>query len=201
MNPARRKAPAVLLAIILGGCGSSPPVSYYDLQALETGYAADGEKSLAVGVGPLSTPDYLSRSQIVMRKSDSTVVFDDFNRWVEPVDEAIYRIVSENLDSIIAEAVVVAFPYTHSSDLDYQVIGRISRFDADPDGRAVMQIQWGVIGPGDAFVIQPRRARYEAMAVRPGDYPALALAMSEVLQQFSRDVAQALRDAMPGTEN
>ncbi|NCF24920.1 MAG: hypothetical protein GWP60_10295 [Gammaproteobacteria bacterium] len=196
MSPASCKAPAVLLVITLGGCGSSPPVNYYDLQALETGYAADGEKSIAVGVGPLSTPDYLSRSQIVMRKSDSTVFFDDFNRWVEPVDDAIYRIVSENIDSLIAEAVVVAFPYTHIANLDYQVIGRISRFDVGPDGRAVMQIQWSVIGPGDAFVIQPRRVRYEAIAAQPGDYPALARAMSEVLQEFSRDVANSLERVM-----
>ena len=73
-----------------------------------------------------------------------------------------------------------------------------ARFDADPAGTAVLQIQWSVIGPGEEFVIQPRRARYEATAARPGDYPALALAMSEVLQQFSRDVAQALRHLAGG---
>jgi hypothetical protein len=59
-----------------------------------------------------------------------------------------------------------------------------------------MQIQWSVIGPGDAFVIQPRRVRYEAIAAQPGDYPALARAMSEVLQEFSRDVANSLERVM-----
>ena len=37
MTPMSWKSPALLLAVILGGCGSSPPVSYYDLEALETG--------------------------------------------------------------------------------------------------------------------------------------------------------------------
>ena len=198
MITTRWYAPAVFLAVAVAGCGSSPPVSYYDLQSLETGYLADSEKSLAVGVGPLRAPDYLSRSQIVTRQSDATIFVDDFNRWVEPVDDAIYRVISENLDSLIDEAVVVAFPYTHISDLDYQLLGRISRFDADADGRAVLQIQWSVIGPDDEFVVLPRRARYEAMAAEPGDYPALALAMSEVLQQFSRDVAESLRGVMAG---
>ena len=198
MITTRWYAPAVFLAMAVAGCGSSPPVNYYDLQSLENGYLADSEKSLAVGVGPLRAPDYLSRSQIVTRKSDSTIFVDDFNRWVEPVDDAIYRIISENLDSLIDEAVVVAFPYTHIADLDYQLLGRISRFDADADGRAVLQIQWSVIGPDDEFVVLPRRARYEAMAAQPGDYPALALAMSEVLQQFSRDVAESLRGVMAG---
>ena len=201
MNPARRKAPAVLLAIILGGCGSSPPVSYYDLQALETGYVADGDKSVAVGVGPLRSPDYLSRSQIVTRKSDSTIFVDDFHRWVEPVDDAIYRIVAENLDSLLDEAIVVSFPYTHSGDLDYQVIGRISRFDADQDGTAVLQVQWGIISSRDEFLVQPKRARYEVETSQAGGYPALARAMSEVLQEFSRDVAKSLERVMPRADD
>jgi len=197
MTAKRWQTPAVLVLVAVGGCSSSPPVSYYDLEALETGYATDAETHLSVGVGPLRTPDYLSRSQIVTRRSDAIVVVDDFNRWVEPVDDAIYRVVAENLDSLIDDAVVVAFPYTHIADLDYQLVGRISRFDADADGTAVLEVQWGVIASRDAFVIQPKRVRYEAGAAQPGDVQSLARAMSEVLQQFSRDLAESLEAVMP----
>ena len=196
MIATRWQAPALLLALAVGGCGSSPPVRYYDLEVLETGYVADGDTHLTVGVGPLRTPDYLSRSQFVTRGSDARIEVDDFNRWIEPLDDAIYRIISENLDNLIDAAVVVSFPYTHIAALDYQLIGRISRFDADKDGTAVLQIQWGVITSRDDFVVRPRRARYEARATQTGDYPALARAMSEVLQQFSRDVAAELQAVM-----
>lgn len=196
MIPVRWKTPAILLVMTLGGCGSSPPVSYYDLEALESDYVAVGEAYMTVGVGPLRTPDYLSRSQIITRRNDATVVVDDFHRWVEPVDDAIYRIVSENLDSLIDDVVVVAFPYTHIADLDYQLIGRVSRFDADQDGTAVLQVQWGIISSRDEFLVQLKRARYEVKAAKAGDYPALARAMSEVLQQFSRDVAKSLQGVM-----
>jgi uncharacterized lipoprotein YmbA len=188
MMPTRWQAPTVLLVLALGGCGSSPPVSYYDLEALESDYVAVGEAYMTVGVGPLRTPDYLSRSQIVTRRSDATVVVDDFHRWVEPVDDAIYRIVSENLDSLIDDVVVVAFPYTHISDLDYQLIGRVSRFDADQDGTAVLQIPGsaqtrplrskggkgrGLPGAGtsnerSAATIQPRRGQITARRHAPG---------------------------------
>ena len=192
MKRTKWHVPVVLVALGVAGCGSSPPVHYYDMEALETGYVASGETRLRMGVGPLRTPDYLSRSQIVTRGSDSRVVIDDFNRWVEPVSDAIYRVVAENLDSLMSDAVVVAFPYTHIADFDYQLVGRISRFDADANGTAVLQIQWGVISSTDDFIVQPRRARYEARAAEGGDYPALVRAMSEVLQQFSRDVAGSL---------
>jgi len=190
-------AATVLLATSVGGCSSSPPVHYYDLEALETGYVAErGPSSLRVGVGPLRTPEYLGRSQIVTRGADSQVVVDDFHRWIEPLGDRIHSVVAENLDSLLDDAVVVAFPYTHIADLDYQLIGRISRFDADTDGTAVLQVQWGVIASRDEFVIQPKRVRYQAGAAQPGDYEALARAMSEVLQQFGRDVAESLRRVM-----
>jgi len=189
-------APSLVLALLAGGCGSSPPVHYYDLEALESGYVAAADTDLRVGIGPLRTPDYLSHSQIVTRGDDSRVVVDDFNRWVEPVDDAIYRVVSENVDSLIDTAVVIAFPYSHIVDLDYQVVGRISRFDAGTDGTAVLQVQWGVISAGDEFVVQPKRVRYEANVAQAGSYPALARAMSEVLQQFSRDIAKTLQEVM-----
>ena len=186
----------VLLAMSLGGCGSSPPVQYYDLEALETGYVAEGDASLRMGVGPLRTPEYLRRSQIVTRGADARVVVDDFHRWIEPLGNRIHDVLAQNLDVLIEDAVVVAFPYTHIADLDYQLVGRISRFDADPDGTAILQVQWGVIGSRDDFVIPPRRVRYAARAGQAGDQEALSRAMSEVLQQFGRDVAESLLEVM-----
>ena len=186
----------VLLAMSLGGCGSSPPVQYYDLEALETGGAAGRHQSLRVGVGPLRTPEHLRRSQIVTRGADARVIVDDFHRWIEPLGNRIHDVLAQNLDVLIDDAVVVAFPYTHIADLDYQLVGRISRFDADPDGKAVLQVQWGVIASRDEFAIQPKRVRYEARAAQPGDHQALSRAMSEVLQQFGRDVAESLQQVM-----
>ncbi len=194
-------AGSILLALTVGGCGSSPPVHYYDLEALETGYVAERHGSLSVGVGPLRTPDHLDRSQIVTRGSDSRVIVDDFHRWIEPLGNRIHHVVSENLDSLLNDAVVVAFPYTHIADLDYQLVGRISRFDADPDGTAVLEVQWGVIASRDEFVIRPKRARYQVLAAQRGDYQALTRAMSEVLQQFSRDVAESLQEVMLDTDD
>ena len=189
-------AGTLLLALTVCGCGSSPPVNYYDLEAFETGYVAERQGLLRVGVGPLRTPEYLDRSQIVTRGADSRVVVDDFHRWIEPLGNRIHLVVAENLDSRLENAVVVAFPYTHIADLDYQLIGRISRFDADSDGTAVLQIQWGVIASRDEFVIPLKRVRYQVQAAQRGDYLALTRAMSEVLQQFSRDVAESLQRVM-----
>ena len=201
MNRAWQLTATVCTAIILAACGSSPPGNYYDLEVLEKGYSPDKEGSSSVGVGPLRTPDYLSRPRMVTRAGDGTIVVNDFDRWVEPLDDAIHRILATNLDALLDDAVVVAFPYTHISDLGYRVVGRVDRFDADADGTAVLEVQWGVIGSKDEVLVQPRRARYEAGSSRDGSYAAIAHAMSQVLQQLSHDVAAQLEAVIDAGSN
>lgn len=187
---------AVAALSLLTACGSSPPVNYYSLETLETYYSRDSGNSMLIGVGPLRTPDYLSRSRIVTRDDDGSVFIDDFNRWVEPVDDAVYRIVSLNLDALLEDAVVIGYPYTYVADIDYQVLGRIDRFGANHDGRVELRVQWAVTTPNGEVLVSPKRATYEARANPGRDYPSIARAMSEALQAFSRDVADEIEAAL-----
>lgn len=187
---------AVAALSLLTACGSSPPVNYYSLETLETYYSRDSGNSMLIGVGPLRTPDYLSRSRIVTRGDDGSVFIDDFNRWVEPVDDAVYRIVSLNLDALLEDAVVIGYPYTYVADIDYQVLGRIDRFGANHDGRVELRVQWAVTTPNGEVLVSPKRATYEARANPGRDYPSIARAMSEAMQAFSRDVATEIEAAL-----
>jgi uncharacterized lipoprotein YmbA len=186
------RLPAIAALAVLAACGSSPPVNYYTLETLETDYRRDSDSALLIGVGPLRTPDYLSRSRIVTRGDDGSVFIDDFNRWVEPVDDAIYRIVAISLDTLLEDAVVIGYPYAYVADIDYQLLGRIDRFGADYDGRVELHVQWAVTTPNGKTLVSPKRAVYEARASSGRDYPSIARAMSEALQLFSRDVASEI---------
>lgn len=185
------------LLLALSACGSSPPVHYYSLDAIEKSYQTDADNALAMGLGPLRMPEYLSRSRIVTRGSNSEVLVDDFNRWAEPVDDAMHRIVAANVDSLLDGVVVIAFPYSHVAELDYQLIGRIDEFHSDQGGRVVLLVQWGILAPDSDFVVHPRRVRYETQASDPGDHGSIARAMSEAIAEFSRDIASEFEAAVP----
>ena len=58
---------ALAASLLFGACGSSPQVRYFGLETIETGYTRDPAGSPVLGVGPLRVPDYIKRSQIVMR--------------------------------------------------------------------------------------------------------------------------------------
>lgn len=182
----------LLLMLLLGACGTSPAVRYYSLQPVETGYQLDPADSPVLTVGPLRMPQYLDRSQMVFRGRGAEMIVDDLSRWAEPLDEAIHRVTASNVDSLLASVSVVAYPSAALLNVHYRLAGRINRFDADRGGLIVLDVQWGVGDIDGDLLVPARRSHYEKQASDPDDPGAIALAMSDVLAQFSRDIAREL---------
>jgi len=187
----------VSLFVALAACGSSPPVHYYTLDPMDSDYRRDDENSRVLGFGPLRVPEYLSRDRIVTRGANSEILVDDFSRWAEPLEDAFHRIAAANLDALLDGVVVSAFPYSQIARLDYQVIGRIDRFDTDEAGNVVLLVQWGVLTLDSDIVVFPRRVRYETRASDPHDYGAVSRAMSDAIAALSRDIAREFEAVAP----
>ena len=184
----------VLVSLMLVACGSSPPVRYYTLSTVASAPGQDADDAIMIGLGPLGMPEYLNRSQIVTRGAGAEMLVDEFSRWAEPLGLSLHRIVSTNVDNLLDGVVVVAFPYGSviRSQVDYRLLGDVSRFDADRSGRVVLELQWVMSEVSSGIVVPPRRSRYETQAARAGDPAAIAEAMNEVLLRFSRDIADEL---------
>ena len=181
-----------LLALALSGCGTSPPVRYYNLEPLGAGAAGDGTNNIIVGLGPLDVPGYLSRPQIVTRGPNGEILINDYRRWAEAVDESIHRIVAANVESLAEGVTVLAYPFNTMLQLEYRIYGDVVRFDADQNGKAVLIVQWGIISADRETVVEPRRVRYEQMASTPAEVGAIVAALNGVIADFSRDIAGAL---------
>ena len=189
-----RRSPYVitLMMLMLSGCGSSPPVHYYGLDTIDIDYTQDSEGSPVLALGPFRMPEYLNRSQMVMSGSGAEMIMDDINRWAEPLDDAIHRVLASNLDSLLGSVIVVAYPSSTLVNVDYRLVGRIGRFHSDQSGRVVLEVQWGVTDTEGKLPVTPRRNRYVAQATVSGDPSSVVEAMSDTLAQFSRDMASAL---------
>ena len=181
-----------VLALAMCGCGTSPPVRYFNLQPLPSAAAGNEDGDIVVGLGPLGIPGYLSRPQIVTRGAHGEVLIDDFRRWAESVDESIHRIVAANVESLTAGVTVLAYPYNTMLQPEYRIYGDVVRFDADQNGRALLIVQWGIISADREVIIEPRRTRYEATATNPADTGAVVTALNKVVADFSRDIAAQL---------
>ncbi len=177
------------LALILGACGSSPAVRYFGLETIETEHQINAVATEVMAIGPIRVPDYLKRSQMVRRGQGAEMIVDDFNRWAEPLDDAIHRTIASNVDGLVNNLVVVAFPTGVALDIDYRVFGRIDRFEQDNGGTAVLDIQWGIGDSSGEVIAAARRTRYESRVSNQGDPASTAEAMSEALELLSKDIA------------
>lgn len=191
MNPLGKLAiPTALL--LLAACGSSPPVRYYSLEPLQAVAEQESESPLIVGLGPLRLPEYLKRSQIVTRSNTAEVAIDEFARWSEPLDKAIHGVVAANVDGLVPDVVMLAYPYITGVEMNHWVVGRIDQFDADAMGNVVLSVQWALVGPENELLAGPERRRYLVQAARANDADAMARAMNDALLQFSQDIAATL---------
>ncbi len=192
-----RTARLMLLPLIAGvllGCGSSPPVRFYALDSMTASFETADEGAI-VGIGPLSFPDYLKRPQIITRSSGARLEVAEFDRWAEPLDAAFRRSLAANIDALLTDAMVIEFPFGGGRiSPDYRLMAQIARFDVGPDRVAVLDVRWAIgTGEGDG-VVAPRRSNDRAPAPVDG-YEGVVLALQEALEAFSRDVVAALREA------
>jgi uncharacterized lipoprotein YmbA len=144
----------------------------------------------------LRIPEYLKRTQIVTRTDNAEVIVDDFSRWAEPLDQAMHSVVASNLDSLLSDVIVVAYPHITAIDFDYWIIGGVSRFDADENGKVTLIVQWGLMDSKRNIILAPLRRQFEAQANNSNDPEAIATAMNDVLNQLSHEIAEQLDTAI-----
>jgi uncharacterized lipoprotein YmbA len=190
----------ILLTALVAACASSPAPRYFRLTAAaEPGPGTDtgtGTSVREVIIGPFQLAEYLDRPQIVSRDGENGMTVADFERWAEPLDANFQSVVTANVARLLGSDRVLEYPAQTILKPERRVTGRISRLDVDTQGRAVLELQWGVLdasGVAAAPGGRPgRRSRYEAQAVGAG-YAAQVAAMNATVTAFSADVAAALQ--------
>ncbi len=183
----------VLLVLACSCFGSTRPSRFYVLTPVAE--ETDGEASdLAVSVGPIALPRYLSTPEMVTRVGGSELLLAEYDRWGEPLQEGFERTLATNLARLLATDHVVRSMWEASLGVDRTVRARVSRFDVE-DGWAVLEATWTVVREGEDPV-RVRRSRFTREVA--GDEPAaIARALSETLGDFSRTIAERIREEAP----
>ena len=176
---------AVLL--LAAGCGSTPASRFYTLGAVTSPPAAPSD--LSVAVGPVTVPAAVDRPQIVVTVGPNQVRLDEFNRWAAPLQNAIARVVAENLVAVLGTPRVSASPLTLVAP-DYRVAIEVQGFESALGEAATLDAVWTVTRTRDGKAQTGRTTVREPPA--PG-YDALAVAHSRALARLSRDIADAVQ--------
>lgn len=192
---AYRALPLITATLVIAGCSLlrgpvATPTTFFVLSATAQHGEVPAGRALRLGLGPISLPPYLERPQMVRRTAPNELVFDEFNRWSEPLKENFERVLGTDLDHLVGIERLIAYPWYSTTQMDYSISIAVLRFEAQPSGEVALDARWS-IGNGHGKILLNRESRLS----RPGGTPEqIAGVMSELTGDLARDIAAALRE-------
>jgi uncharacterized protein len=178
------------LGLLLAGCGSSPPNTFYVLSAHE--FPAPNGTTPALGIGPINIPEYLGRQNMVYNRIDNTLQIASLDMWAEPLGAGIQRVLVLNLTGLLNTQDVSTFPWRPERAPEFGVEVNLLQLDANKHG-ALLTAEWLVYRPGSATVANRRISRLQ-LPLPPGapEPQQVAAAYSTLLFQLSEIIAAAI---------
>jgi uncharacterized protein len=201
----------LVLAVCIGlaGCAVTDPTKFYTLgQPVAAGAesrvsasiastsppnSTDGTSAVSIGVGPVTTPGYLRRTQIVTRTGDDQMDIAMFHRWAEPLEDGIARVLAEEIGARVPTDRIVTYPWRGvvARTLQYQVVVVVMRLDGRRGGDVTLDARWRILGK-DGNELAFRRSTMSETAAGPGYEPMIA-AMTRALGALGQEIATEIR--------
>jgi uncharacterized lipoprotein YmbA len=198
MNRAHILLAAVALSLV--GClgpGTTRPTRLFVLNATATQSEANARTTdLRLGVGRVSIPERLNRSQIVTRTGANEVQLATFSQWAEPLEKSIPRVLSENLAKLTGTDQVAVYPWPTQLEIDLKVEIAVLEFEGNSDGEVALSARWRWVRADGSEASPLRGSTYAESATDPS-IEALVAAMSRALASLSREIASAIPSVAP----
>jgi uncharacterized lipoprotein YmbA len=184
---------AGLLTLLLAasGCSRSPRVTFYNLETGPLSPLTAAGPVPELTVGPVSVPDVVDRSQLVVGGEGNRVDILETHRWAEPLKQAIPRILADNLGVLLGSDRVVVYPREGGSGGECRVQVDIRRFSATRDGVVTIDALWTVRRSADALPESGHSRVHET--ARSASHDDIAAAFGRALAVVSTDIARAVR--------
>ena len=185
---------SLCLLLCLMSCASSPPSNFYRLTPAVD--HAPGGATPSLGIGPVDIPEFLNRNALVYTRGGNQLQLAESERWAEPLDDGITRVLGLNLSALLQTETLRFFPWDLRQAPDYGV--RINILDLDArDGQAILVADWLLYRPGNGATIASGISQFST-ALPAGELQAAQLpaAYSALLFELSQTIAAAIKVEM-----
>lgn len=199
----RRVFVPLIAALVLASCGASKPSQFYVLDAMSpTELSRDSitiGSGLSIGLEPVNMPEYLDRPEIISRGSGNQLELGEFDRWAEPLDRNVERVVSRNLSVLLNTDRVFVLPVRRRLDLRYRVVIDVLRFNLVKEGETLLEVRWAILdGETEDELMIATSSHGTQVAVQ--NYDSVVSSMNENLAELSREIATAISSLQPGQQ-
>lgn len=185
--------PVLLLlcgSFFLSGCATSKKADFYQLEERTDVSLTGVETGHIIGIGPIQLPEYLNRPQIVTRLSQYHLNVSEFNRWVEPVNDSISRLLVINLSNNLNSNRVYLVPRNdREQPLELRIAIDFGRFDGQLGKEVFLEVRWTIFDKNNKPVMT--KVSLITTEVNGVTYTDLVRSMNLALQNLGEEIAQA----------
>ena len=178
--------------LVLLGCSSGPEPSLHVLgqpaAALASVVSETGRP--VVELKPVSLPDYLNSTDILLRDGQNELKVSSTGRWGERLSLGVTRALADALARRLPRVTVLQSASDEAPAAS--VATNIEAFDIEPDGRCVLTARWTVIGQDRKAIVGGKRATIVTMVPRTKDGVSdtgIVTAMNEAMEQLASYIA------------
>ncbi len=182
-----------IFVLLLSGClgRSSPKVTYFSLLTMKQLGEVQSVASLPdvkLGIGPITIPDSLKRSQIATRQHGNQYAFDEFNRWAGLLARDLTSVFGDNLGQLLGVEKIGVFPWMPFFEPSYRVMVDVIQFDGALDGEAVLGARWAISDSEGKEFLVGKKSVY-SKPLEDASYASLIKAESQVVAELSKEIA------------
>jgi uncharacterized lipoprotein YmbA len=196
----------LIFAVLAPACvklGKSSPSSFYVLSSAADTSEFSSASSLpsrpVVGIRPVVLPQVLERPHLVIQRSQNEVEIVQSQRWGEPLEDGIERVLVENLVSMIPTRSVFTIPTQVRRDFDFWLGLEIFQYGYTGEGTVILLGRWTINRGAEGEILAQRTSEIqEDLAPTEGadeiDYTQVAAAMSRALRRLAREIATEIQE-------
>ena len=154
--------------------------------------------ALAVGLGQVKLPAYLFETSFAVRKATNEIEYLPSALWAERLDTGFQRVLAANLATLLPSDHIHLSAWQKDA-VAAEVYVILHQFDVDSTGQGVLVAQWRILSPGGEKTLKLGTSRLSRQGPPPGAGASGAIAtLSDLVGEFSRQLAQALQEATIG---
>lgn len=184
---------AIVVLPVVNACKSNTSKFYMltpiqDYESTKIGFIED---DMAIGLGPINIPEYLNRPQIVTKNSNNELILSEYNRWSEPLENNVSRVVSENLSNLLGTENIVIFPWSRKVPVNFQIAIQIKKLSSVPGNQIHFEALWSIISVDDERELLRKRFK-TTKSIDSENYDHIVNVKSEVLAELSQELATSI---------
>ncbi|HUL51077.1 MAG TPA: PqiC family protein [Candidatus Nitrosotalea sp.] len=186
-----------VIGMLLSGCLFKPVTDstrHFVLAPISTNEPnTTSTQHLPVGIGFVKMPSYLLRDSIAIRDGANEIEYLERAMWGERLDLCFQRTLAANLSRLLPSDSVYLTDWGRDR-VTLRVLINVQQFDVDTHGHGTLIAQWRIIGAGSDLPSESGQTQLARFGATPKNDPEIiATTLSELVVEFSRQLAQPIR--------